>query len=391
MRPETPRPRRRLPRPPGAPYPAPAERPGERIDSPGIDEAGLELHQAETRRRWARLVFYALLLALSIWILKGFLAVFAWAVILAIATWPLYRRIVRALHAEDRSVAAPLLATLGIGLALLLPLAYAAIGIGREARVLVHWAVVATRSGIPTPPWLLHLPWLGATATEWWQANLADPRSASELLGHVNTGLLVEWTRTYGVQLLHRAAVFALTLLTLFFLYRHGTVLAGRARLAAHRLMGEPGERYILQMAAAIGATVNGMVLVGLGEGVLLGSAYLLLGLPNPVLLGATTGLFAMVPFAAPLIFGAASLYLLTLGQDAAAIGLFLFGTAVLFVADHFIRPALIGSGARLPFLWALLGVLGGLETLGLFGLFLGPVVMAVLITAWRELVHEPA
>ncbi|MFO1059755.1 MAG: AI-2E family transporter [Dongiaceae bacterium] len=390
MRPETHR-RRRVPRLPGAPYAAADPRPaGERPEAPPLDPE-LELHHAETRRRWTRLVFYALLLGLSIWVLKGFLAVFAWAVILAIATWPLYRRIVRALRAEDSSVTAPLLATLGIGLALLLPLTYAAIGIGREVRVLVRWAAVATHSGVPIPPWLSHLPWVGGTAVAWWQANLADPHAASELMGHVNTGLLVDFTRTYGVQLLHRAAVFALTILTLFFLYRHGTVLAGRARLAAHRLMGEPGERYILQMASAVGATVNGMVLVGLGEGLLLGLAYVMLGVPNPVLLGAATGLFAMVPFAAPLIFGAASLYLLTQGLDAEAIGLFLFGTAVLFVADHFIRPALIGSGARLPFLWALLGVLGGLETLGLFGLFLGPVIMAVLIAAWRELVHEPA
>jgi len=57
----------------------------------------------------------------------------------------------------------------------------------------------------------------------------------------------------------------------------------------------------------------------------------------------------------------------------------------VVFVADHFIRPVLIGGAIRLPFLWVLLGILGGLETFGILGLFLGPAIMAALISLWRE------
>jgi predicted PurR-regulated permease PerM len=44
-----------------------------------------------------------------------------------------------------------------------------------------------------------------------------------------------------------------------------------------------------------------------------------------------------------------------------------------------------IGGATRLPFLWVLLGILGGLETFGLLGLFLGPAVMAGLISVWRD------
>ena len=69
-----------------------------------------------------------------------------------------------------------------------------------------------------------------------------------------------------------------------------------------------------------------------------------------------------------------------------AAIGLLAFGSTVIFVADHFVRPILIGGTIRLPFVWVLLGILGGLESFGLLGLFLGPALLAVLITLWREL-----
>ena len=138
-------------------------------------------------------------------------------------------------------------------------------------------------------------------------------------------------------------------------------------------------------MIAAVHGTVNGLVLVGLAEGVLLGIAYVLAGLPHPVSVAAVTGVLAVIPFGAPLAFGAASLYLAAAGATAAAAGVFGFGLVVVFLADHVARPYLIGGATRLPFLWVLLGILGGLETFGLLGLFLGPMTMAALMSLWRD------
>jgi predicted PurR-regulated permease PerM len=73
-----------------------------------------------------------------------------------------------------------------------------------------------------------------------------------------------------------------------------------------------------------------------------------------------------------------------------AAAGLFGFGAAVMLVGDNVVQPYLIGNAIRLPFLWVLIGILGGVETLGLSGLFVGPVVMAALLTIWREWVGPP-
>ena len=84
-----------------------------------------------------------------------------------------------------------------------------------------------------------------------------------------------------------------------------------------------------------------------------------------------------------------AALLLLAAGKTVAAIGLFVTGSVVIFAADHFIRPALIGGTTRLPFIWVLLGILGGIETFGLLGLFVGPAVMAALILLWREWVGD--
>ena len=65
-------------------------------------------------------------------------------------------------------------------------------------------------------------------------------------------------------------------------------------------------------------------------------------------------------------------------------------GLAVTFTADHFVRPVLIGGATQLPFIWVLLGILGGVEVWGLIGLFVGPAIMAALILLWREYTDQP-
>jgi predicted PurR-regulated permease PerM len=126
-------------------------------------------------------------------------------------------------------------------------------------------------------------------------------------------------------------------------------------------------------------------VLVGFGEGLILGVVYAMVGLPRAVLLGAVTGVLATVPFGAPVIFCLGALFLFSQGESGAAATVLVSGTLVVFVADHFLRPILIGGAARLPFLWVLLGIFGGLESFGLLGLFLGPTIMAVLLALWRD------
>ncbi len=163
------------------------------------------------------------------------------------------------------------------------------------------------------------------------------------------------------------------------------TEVNAQLQRASARAFGPGGERVGRQMIASVHGTVDGLVLVGLGEGFILGIGYLVTGVPHPTLFGLFTAIAAMLPFGASLVFGIAALILLTQGSVVSAIIIGVLGFVVTFVADHFIRPTLIGSATRLPFLWVLLGILGGVETWGLLGLFLGPAIMAALMLLWRE------
>ena len=287
-------------------------------------------------------------------------------------------------------ILAPLVLTLLVGLVLIVPLLYVAFELARESGSFVRYIGEVRDSGLPMPPWLPRLPGVGYQIAGWWQANLSDPQMIHELFGRIFTRIPAESASRLGGEVAHRLIIFGFTLLTLFFLFRDGAALSRQLLGLSHRVLGPRGEQVARHMIAAVHGTVTGLVLVGLAEGVLLGFAYVLAGLPHPVSIAALTGVLAVIPFGAPVAFCAAGLYLLAQGSTVAAATVVGFGFLVVFVADHFVRPFLIGGAARLPFLWVLLGILGGLETFGLLGLFLGPVVMAALVSLWREWINTP-
>ncbi len=330
-------------------------------------------------------VLAALLFAVGLWTLRGFLPALAWAVIFAIAVWPMYRRVQQRCGGHGHSVLVPGLFTLAVALIFIVPLGLIALQLAREAHGIMEWVRTAQHDGLPVPPTLADLPLIGPPASDWWRDTLGDPGSAAELLRRINRAELLTTGRDLGVQLARRLTLFGFTLLTLFFIFRDGDRLTAQLARASSRAFGAAGERVGRQMVASVHGTVDGLVLVGLGEGVVLGIAYAVTGVPHPTVLGTLTAIAAMIPFGGPIAVGVAALFLLAQGSAVTALVLFALGLAVTFSADHFIRPALIGGSTRLPFVWVLLGILGGLEAWGLLGLFLGPATMAALILLWRE------
>ena len=334
---------------------------------------------------FTRIALATALIAIGLWVLSDFLPALAWAGVLAIALWPLYRRMLPLLPENSDRIVGPFLGTLAVGIIFIAPLVLLGFGLARESHFVTEFVNEARHHGIAVPEWIGQLPLAGPIIANWWTANLSDPTMAEDLIGRLTLHTLTQSARDVGVEVVHRLALFLFTLLTLFFLFRDGAALTEQLRQLSDRLIGLRGERIARQMIGAVHGTVNGLVLVGLAEGILLGIVYFAVGLPYPASMGAITGVAAVIPFAAPVVYSLAGLYLLAVGHRLGGIIILVFGSVVVFVADHFVRPVLIGGATRLPFLWVLLGILGGLQTMGFLGLFLGPAVMAALIALWRE------
>lgn len=343
--------------------------------------------QAVARRaRVARGLLVAALVALGLWLLLPFLPALVWAMIIAVAVDPLVKRAERRLARPHPNLIA-LGFTLGLALLVMVPIAFGVAQAAREAQDMAGWMAAARDHGLPPPPWLAQLPWESDEATAWWRANLSDAAAARAHFHSVGSMLWSAQSRLIGIGLLHRSVVFAFTLLTLFFLIRDRDAVVAQCRTMSDRLLGPTGERIAQQAVLSVRGTIDGLVLVGIGEGAAMALVYALLGVPHPLLLGVATAIAAMIPFGAAVMFVIAALLLLVQGAIGGAIAVVAIGLIVVGIADHFLRPAMIGSATRLPFLWVLLGILGGVETLGLLGLFVGPATMAVLVMLWREFI----
>ena len=331
----------------------------------------------------AGLIAAGLLLLAGLHTLGGFLPALVWAVVIAIAVWPLFHRMAKR-WPRHRQGLLPALVILTILLIFVIPLTLVAVPAATDAHSMAQWIQQVRTNGLPPPPFLQNLP-EGQKLTDLWRSRIGEPGAISDLTTHAMQGGLLQFGRHFGAEALHRVVLLGFMLLALFFLLRDADGVVDQLRVASRRTFGPAGEDVARQMILSIHGTVNGLVLVGLGEGVIIGIAYMIAGVPHATLFALFTALLAMIPFGAGIAIAVAAVALLAVNKVIAAIVVVVFGLMVTFVADHFIRPVLIGGATKLPFVWVLFGILGGVEAWGLVGLFIGPAVLAALILLWRE------
>ncbi|HYD80234.1 MAG TPA: AI-2E family transporter [Paucimonas sp.] len=331
------------------------------------------------------LLLPALFIVALAFLLQHFLGSLAWAGLLAVITWPLHERLL--LRGWPRiASASALLAILVVSF--VAPSILLFNTLSNELAGVERLLGQLNQSGVPAPAWLSRLPLLAEPAVKWWQEHLAVPGGLNTLIHTTVGGFLPHLTgtmRMWGSTILANALYLFLALLTLFVLYLHGPSVVRYVDRAGERLI--PGHYSILRrlLPLSVRGTALGLCSIAILEGVVLGVAYAIAGAPAPALLGVITGYLALIPGGAPLSFTTVSLLLLGQGHPGAALGLFGWGAFELFMVDKFIRPKLIGHRVNLPFLAVLFGLLGGVSTLGVLGLFVGPFMMAVLFWWLRE------
>lgn len=337
----------------------------------------------------ASFALYGLLVLLALWVMRDFIPAVVWAGVIAIALWPLLLRLETPQPSRTRSTAVALLLTAAVTMFVVLPLVLVVTQAVHESHELIEWFKQAEANGIPVPDLAARLPFGAQQVSQWWQDNLARPLHDSPFLKGLHLEAAMSTGRHIGAAAAHGMIMFSFMLLTLFVIFQAGSKMSRNLFKATRLAFGTDGALLLNQMTAAVRGTVAGLVVVGIGEGALLGIAYAIAGVPHATLLGLLTAIAAMLPFCAPVTFCGAALWLLIQGSTISAISVAVFGFIVVLVAEHFVRPLLIGSSTRLPFMLVLFGILGGAQTFGLLGLFIGPALMTVLIMLWRDWVGQ--
>ncbi|MEO9336106.1 AI-2E family transporter [Mesorhizobium sp. SB112] len=336
--------------------------------------------------RWLLL----LIAAAGIYFFHGFLVPVLAALVIGFASWPLYKRLL-SFVGGNRTIAATIALILLIGV-FIVPISFAATYATEEIREWFGWAVETNRHGAAAPLWLISVPGVGEWLVAQWDQYIGHPGAIGEVIQLVSGGNI---GNIYRAILAAGGGVFGLLLgllfmlITLFFVYHDGERFSVQIDRLGERILPMRWERISRVVPATISSTVTGMTLIAIGEGVVLGLAYWVAGVPSPVTLGVLTGIMALIPGGAPLSFTLVSLYLVASGSPFAGVALFIWGSVELFIVDKTLRPKLVGGPIKLPFLPTFFGLVGGVKTMGFLGLFIGPVLMALLVAIWREWLRE--
>jgi predicted PurR-regulated permease PerM len=179
------------------------------------------------------------------------------------------------------------------------------------------------------------------------------------------------------------------TAITLFFLFREGASLRERVAsivpLAADHL-----ERLFSGVHEVVVASVYGILAIGLLQGILVGFAFWLLGLPSPVLWGLVTAFLSLIPIVGTGgVWIPVAIILMASGHWVKALVLVVWGVGIVHPVDNILRPYLVGQRAKLSAIFLFFAILGGVKAFGLIGLLLGPVVLSVLLVLVGILRHE--
>lgn len=324
-------------------------------------------------------LFIAVLIGACFWIIKPFLSAIIWAAMIVIATWPMMISIQSRLGGKRWP--AVLIMTVLLLAILIVPLAYAITTVIETAQDLFSNTQTLANLKIPPPPeWLQRIPLAGAKCSALWQEFAAlSPAALSERVLPYSQKIL-QWflsqAGSVGMTIVHCF----LTVIISAIMYAHGENAAKGVRLFVRRLAGIPGEDAALLAAKSIRGVALGIVGTALVQSILGGAGLLLTGVPAPLILTALLFLLCAAQIGPAPVLIPATIWLFT--KDLTAWGYFMIAwTVIVSTIDNFVRPVLIRKGADLPLLLIFAGVIGGLISFGMIGLFIGPVMLAVTFT----------
>jgi len=173
---------------------------------------------------------------------------------------------------------------------------------------------------------------------------------------------------------------FVIVIIALFFFLRDGHEFV-KELISMSPLSDDEDVQIVRKLSQVTHSLIRGTLVVALLQGLLVGTGFLIFGIPNPVLWGSVAAIGALIPnIGTGIISIPAIVYLLLSGNIPQAVGLLGWSVFIVGLVDNIIGPRLIGRGARIHPLFVLLSVLGGLSMFGLAGFLLGPLTFGLLV-----------
>jgi predicted PurR-regulated permease PerM len=279
--------------------------------------------------------------------------------------------------------------TLAMLMVFVVPMFLAIRAVVANLDTITQWLHALPGLTIPPPPdWVSRIPFVGAKIMEEWSRIAAA--GTSQLLAELRPFMenMARWIGAAFGSIGLLTIEFLLTALIAAILFAQGeTARRGLIRFG-RRLAGDRGETVVLLAGQSIRAVALGVVVTALVQTVLAGIGLAVAGIPFAALLTAAVLILCIAQIGPLLVLVPAVVWLFW--KDATITGAaLLVWTIAVGMLDNILRPLLIRRGADLPLLLIFAGVIGGLLSFGIIGLFVGPVALAVAYTLLADWVAE--
>ena len=322
------------------------------------------------------------LLLLSYKVLNELLIPLTWAIIIAYVLWPAYQRLKHQLNNRDTLSASVMTGLITI----VISLSLYCLGslLQNETKIAYQsLSINFTNNAYHLPKPISQIPWLGRQLQDLIDQFIDNQVEISSQLTNWVGQWLGEFTQLLG-SIGRNIMKLGVILVTVFFCFRDGLNIIKQLQQGIIGFLGSYQHVYLQTAGATTRAVVYGLVLAALSQGLLAGIGYAVAGIKAPLLFGLITAFLAIIPMGATLIWLPLSIILIVSNQFWSGIGLLLWGFLAVSTIDNVVRPLVISGAGRVPFPIVLFGVLGGLSAFGAVGLFLGPVILAVLLSVWQ-------
>jgi len=331
-----------------------------------------------------RLGALALLLYWSLLLVSPFISIVIWSAVLSVALYPVFEWISLRLGGRRR-VAAALVTILSL-LVIIGPASWLALGLVDSVRLIAERLDLANLTIPPPSSSVKEWPLIGQPIYQFW--DLASTNLSAAL------AQILPQLKPLGSSLLRIGAdtglgiiMFLVSIIVAGFLFYPGPAIVEAVKKFARRLNPARGEEFVDQAGATIRAVSRGVIGISVLQALLAGIGLMVAGIPQASLITFAVLVLGIIQIGPSIVLIPVIIWSWTFMDTTSAL-LFTAYMVPVNLLDNVLRPLVMGRGLKTPMLVILVGVIGGTLAYGITGLFLGPIILAViweLFVSWIE------
>jgi len=333
-----------------------------------------------------KIVLLSLLLIWSFYIVRPFVTLIVWSIIVAVALYPFYQKILKITKGKKKGLVTSLFILILLALVITptINLTSSILDSGQEFYASFEEGTLK----VPPPAESVRdWPLVGEKIYKTWS-------TASYDLEHFIVKYKDEISNSLGWFFSSFAGLMGSVALGLFALIFAGVFMSSadagyKSGVSfANRLVAGKGEEFMDMCVSTIRSVVKGILLVAIIQAALAYLGFVVIGLPGASIFALLVLIFAIIQLPPIIAMIPAIAIVFSYAESTPAI-IFTVYAIIVSMSDSFLKPILLGKGLQTPMLVILIGALGGMMLQGILGLFIGPVVLALGYQLYNTWVAE--